>query len=142
MVLPYIDSKRTLKIVVHVLWLIMLCHNNTFSITLFHRVQLCDHKVLSCMHMHPVGDIIQGLTTFASILMLCTLQWLTVEDRIKYKILLYVYKPLNNQAPEYLTDILKLYNASNSTEDSRRRLRSSSDATRLAITSFRHGFQK
>ena len=33
----------------------------------------------------------------------------------------------------YLTDILKLYNASNSTEYSRRRLRSSSDATRLAI---------
>ena len=65
--------------------------------------------------------------------LLCTLHWLPVEDRIKYKILLYVYKSLNNQAPKYLAEILKLYNASNSTEGSRRRLRSSSDATRLAI---------
>ena len=38
-------------------------------------------------------------------------------------------KTLNNQAPNYLTDILKFYNASNSTDDSRRWLRSSSDAT-------------
>ena len=59
--------------------------------------------------------------------------FLPVENKIKYKILLYVYKSLNNQAPKYLTDILKLYNASNSTEYSRRRLHSSSDATRLAI---------
>ena len=65
--------------------------------------------------------------------LLCTLLWLQVEDRIKYKNLLYVYKSLDNQAPKYLTDILKLYNASKSTEDSRRRLRSSSDATRLFL---------
>ena len=50
--------------------------------------------------------------------LLCTLHWLPVEDRIKYKILLYVYKSLNNQASKYLTDILKLYNASNSTSNS------------------------
>ncbi len=65
--------------------------------------------------------------------LLCTLHWLPVKDRIKYKILLYIFKSLNRQAPIYLTDLLQLYNDPNCNMESRRRLRSSSDATRLAV---------
>ena len=48
---------------------------------------------------------------------------LVASRRQDQVLLLYVYKSLNNRAPNYSTDILKLYNASNSNEDSRRRLR-------------------
>ena len=65
--------------------------------------------------------------------LLCTLHWLPVKDRIKYKVLLYIYKCLHDLAPSYLTNALVLYNVSDGNDDSRRRLRSSSDVTRLVV---------
>ena len=55
------------------------------------------------------------------------LHWLPVRDRINFKILLYVYKILNNQAPPYLVGLLSYYKPG-------RPLRSSNDTTRLAVT--------
>ena len=41
---------------------------------------------------------------------LINLHWLTVDHRILYKILLYVFKCLNNLAPVYLTELVIPYN--------------------------------
>ena len=41
--------------------------------------------------------------------LLYTLHWLPVKQRIIFKLLLYVYKSLNNHAPKYLSDCLKIY---------------------------------
>ena len=56
------------------------------------------------------------------------LHWLPVSSRITFKILLYVFKILNSQAPGYLTELLSYYNPT-------RCLRSSSDTTRLVLHS-------
>ena len=40
--------------------------------------------------------------------LLCNLHWLPVKQRIIFKLLLLVYKSLNNYAPKYLSDCLKL----------------------------------
>ena len=37
---------------------------------------------------------------------LCALHWLSIRERIDYKILTLVFKSLNNQAPVYLQDLL------------------------------------
>ena len=37
------------------------------------------------------------------------LHWLPIEFRIKYKILLLMFKCLNNLAPKYLQDLLEMY---------------------------------
>ena len=41
--------------------------------------------------------------------LLCNLHWLSVKQRIIFKLLLFVYKSLNNYAPQYLFDCLKIY---------------------------------
>ncbi|KAJ8045361.1 hypothetical protein HOLleu_08357 [Holothuria leucospilota] len=51
--------------------------------------------------------------------------WLTVDKRIKFKLMLIIYKCLNNQGPKYLNDMLmKDFNAVHN-------LRSNSDTLRL-----------
>ena len=54
------------------------------------------------------------------------LHWLTVSSQITFKILLYVFKNLNSQAPGYLTELLTYYSPT-------RCLRSSIDNTRLVL---------
>lgn len=48
------------------------------------------------------------------------LHWLPICQRIKYKVLVYTYKALNGQCPQYLTDLLNVYRPT-------RALRSSND---------------
>ncbi len=43
---------------------------------------------------------------------LSALHWLPIKYRIDFKILLFVYKALNNLAPQYLTDLLHPYTSS------------------------------
>jgi hypothetical protein len=40
---------------------------------------------------------------------LCNLHWLPIEQRIKFKVLLFVFKCLNNFSPIYLSDLIKLH---------------------------------
>ena len=54
------------------------------------------------------------------------LHWLPIEQRIIFKINLVCFKVLNNLAPSYLTELLRVYEAA-------RRLRSSSDKWWFAI---------
>ena len=58
------------------------------------------------------------------------LHWLPVEQRVKYKLLLLVYKCLTNQGPSYLSDLLDLHVPT-------RQLRSSNDSRLLRIPSYR-----
>ena len=37
------------------------------------------------------------------------LQWLPVEQRVEFKILLFIYEVVNGMAPVYLQDLLDLY---------------------------------
>ena len=54
------------------------------------------------------------------------LHWLPVEQKIIFKINLVCFKLLNNLAPSYLTEVLRVYEPA-------RHLRSSSDKWRFAI---------
>ena len=64
--------------------------------------------------------------------LLSSLHWLPVKDRINFKTVLYVYKCLHDAAPSYLIDFVSLQSEKN-TSECRRRLRSSSDSTRLFV---------
>jgi len=59
------------------------------------------------------------------------LHWLPVKERIEYKIMLYVYKCINEQGPTYLGDLVSLQR--NDPLGTGRRLRSHSDYTRLSM---------
>jgi len=54
------------------------------------------------------------------------LHWLPVAQRVTFKILLYVYKALNDQSPAYITQLFSYYVPG-------RPLRSSNDPSRLVI---------
>ena len=56
--------------------------------------------------------------------MLYELHWLPVDKRIAYKVCCIVFKCLNGQSPNYLSDLLNVYCPA-------RRLRSSDDQTKL-----------
>ena len=61
--------------------------------------------------------------------LLKTLHWLPVPQRVTFKILLYVYKALNEQAPLYITELFSYYTPA-------RPLRSSADHLRLVVPRF------
>jgi hypothetical protein len=61
-----------------------------------------------------------------------SLHWLPVKDRLSYKIALFIFKCIINEAPSYLRDLVRLH-SSLVPEENRRRLRSSSDRTRLVV---------
>ena len=60
------------------------------------------------------------------------LHWLPVKQRIIYKLMLYIYKALNDMAPCYISAMTHLQNTDPA--EYRQRLRSSSDQTRLIVS--------
>ena len=60
------------------------------------------------------------------------LHWLPVKQRIIYKLMLYIYKALNDMAPCYISAVVHLQNTDPA--EYRQRLRSSSDQTRLIVS--------
>ena len=78
------------------------------NISKLQPVQNAAARVITCYrkHCHITPILIQ-------------LHWLPVADRIKFKILLIVYKSLHNLAPSYIADLISHYKPS-------RNLRSSS----------------
>jgi hypothetical protein len=97
--------------------------------TLIHRLQVAQNQA---------ARLITGIGPFEHITpVLMSLHWLPVEWRIKYKILVFVFKCLNTEsAPSYLSDLLRLYVPGRS-------LRSSSDGTILVelISRNKHGMR-
>ena len=59
--------------------------------------------------------------------LLKTLHWLPVHQRVTFKILFYVYKSLNEQAPLYIAELLSYYAPA-------RPLRSSTDPSRVVVS--------
>ena len=55
------------------------------------------------------------------------LHWLAVENRITFKVLLFVYKCLNQMAPNYISSSIKVHHPA------RASLRSATDTTRLTV---------
>ena len=59
--------------------------------------------------------------------LLASLHWLPIDKRIKFKILLHIYKALNDLSPVYLTECIAIH------LPSREGVRSSVDTTRLVV---------
>ena len=112
------------------------CSNIVRSLVL-HKLDYGNALLLGANVTHL--DRLQHLQNWAAKLIFCAkkydhaslhlkeLHWLPVRERILYKTLLYVYKCLNGQAPNYLTSCIDLY------EQARTGLRSASDTTLLSI---------
>ena len=112
------------------------CHNAVRSLVLS-RIDYCN-GLLSSIPSTQL-DRVQRLQNWAARLMfqvsrdhpsqplLNSLHWLPLKQRIIFKLLLFVYKILNNQAPKYLDTCLNLYTPTRS-------LRSSSDPLRLTYS--------
>ena len=82
-------------------------------------------KVYSRMWQHQLFYMTNSKHTASELLH--SLHWLPIDKRIMFKIILYVYKSLNDLSPVYLTDCLKTY------VPPREGLRSSLDTTRLVV---------
>ena len=112
------------------------CHNAVRSLVLS-RIDYCNGLLSSI----PSNQLIrvQRLQNWAARLilqvsrdhpsqpLLNSLHWLPLKQRIIFKLLLFVYRTLNNQAPEYLRNCLNLYTPTRS-------LRSASDPLRLTYS--------
>ena len=112
------------------------CHNAVRSLVLS-RIDYCNALLSSIPSTQLIR--VQRLQNWAARLvfqvsrdhpsrpLLNSLHWLPLKQRIIFKLLLFVYKILNNQAPQYLDTCLNLYTPT-------RRLRSSSDPLRLTFS--------
>ena len=112
------------------------CHNAVRSLVLS-RIDYCNALLSSIPSTQLIR--VQRLQNWAARLvfqvsrdhpsrpLLNSLHWLPFKQRIIFKLLLFVYKILNNQAPQYLDTCLNLYTPT-------RRLRSSSDPLRLTFS--------
>ena len=74
---------------------------NGLSKTDLSRLQKLQNKAARLIYQQPKRCHITPLLT--------DLHWLRIEDRIKYKLLLSVYKCLNGLCPQYLCDCLKVH---------------------------------
>ena len=109
------------------------CHHAVRSLVLS-RLDYCNGLLSSLPASHT--DRLQRLQNWAARLifqvdrrhssapLLKSLHWLPVQQRIVFKLALYVYKCLNSQAPTYLSNCLTVYVP-------RRNLRSCNDYLRL-----------
>ena len=83
------------------------------------KLQMVQNMAIRCLHNLTKYD---HITPYIS-----SEHWLTVDKRIKFKLVLIIYKCLNNQGPKYLNDMLKKdFNIIHN-------LRSNSDTLRLVV---------
>ena len=109
------------------------CHHAVRSLVLS-RLDYCNGLLSSIPHTYILR--LQRLQNWAARLifnasrrhdpkpLMSSLHWLPVQQRIIFKLLLYVYKSLNNMSPDYLKTCLHIYHPN-------RPLRSSTDYLRL-----------
>ena len=88
---------------------------NIVRIRRFIDQSACHSGVRSLVLSHPSRPLLSSL------------HWLPLKHRIMFKLLSFVYKILNNQAPKYLGNCLNLYRPT-------RALRSASDPLRLTYS--------
>lgn len=86
-------------------------YNCTSSQVKFIYIALFIIQIVS--KLNAAARLLTGTRKYESITpILFKLHWLPVKFRIDFKILLFVYKALNNLAPQYLTDLLCPYTPS------------------------------
>ena len=110
------------------------CHHTVRSLILS-KLDYCNGLLSSLPKLHV--NRLQRLQNWAARLvfevgrshsaqpLINSLHWLPIQQRIIFKLLLYVYKSLHHLAPNYLSNCLTLYTPS-------RNLRSSNDNLRLS----------
>ncbi len=99
-------SVKTLKIAIHALITTRLDYCNSLYLTLskssIARLQLVQNAAAKFLKGQRKFDHVTSI--------LKSLHWLPVHLRIEFKVLLYVFKYINNLAPSYLSDQLYPYN--------------------------------
>ena len=95
---------------------------NKSDLTRLQRLQNWAAKLIFCANKYD------HVTPF-----LKELHWLPINERIQFKIILFVFKCINNIGPSYLASMLSLYSPT------RTGLRSSTDSTRLQEHRIHHG---
>ena len=68
---------------------------------LISRIQKVQNYAARVITFHPLRESITPI--------LAHLHWLPVEQRVQYKVLLYVYKAVNGNAPQYISQLLQPY---------------------------------
>ena len=68
---------------------------------LLSRLQKVQNYAARVITYHPLRESITPT--------LASLHWLPIEQRVHYKVLLYVYKAVNGQAPLYMVELLRPY---------------------------------
>jgi len=86
-----------------------------------------DISRLQRLHNKAACIIYQVPRFHSTSVLLNNLHWLPINKRILFKILMYIYKCINDLAPVYLADSISLFTPS------REGLRSSMDTTRLSV---------
>ena len=96
---------------------------------LIKRLQLVQNSAARLITRTPRTDHITDVRR--------SLHWLPVADRIKFKILVYVFKCLNSLAPAYLTELVRVYSPGH-------RLRSGKQSKLLHVPKYntRYGKQR
>ena len=101
-------SKDACKTLVQALVVSRLDYANALYIglpqSMLHRLQLVQHSAARLITHTPRREHITPV--------LYSLHWLPVEQRVKYKVLLQVFKALHDMAPSYIKDMLQPYNPS------------------------------
>ncbi len=105
---PFLNRKR-FEIIIHAFISSRLDYCNSYyglPVAAIHRLQLVQNAAARLLtgsrrrnHITPI---------------LCSLHWLPISYRIQFKILLFVYKALNNLAPPYLSELIVVHNPARS----------------------------
>ncbi len=100
--LKYILSYKDLEIVLHAFISTRLDYCNTLYLGISESLVACLQYV-----QNAAARILTNTKKRDHITpLLISLHWLPVKYRIQYKVLMFVYKALHNQAPEYIKDML------------------------------------
>ncbi len=98
-------SKASLEVAIHT----FITSRLDYSKSLYYGVSKTQISRLQVVQ-NAAARFLKGCKKFDHAMpLLRSLHWLPVQYRIEYKILLLVYKSLNNLAPSYLTDLLHPY---------------------------------
>ena len=104
LLLPYVPHRHTSKTLVHAMITSRIDYCNSLlcglpdnSLNKLQRVQ------------NAAARLITGTAKFSHITpVLRTLHWLPIKQRVQFKMLILVFKPINGLAPNYITNLVNI----------------------------------